>query len=1099
MPALMKVWFIIYVIIFCLPRLYAFSDKPAVTLNFAKDSYITYKLATTIRSRQDRIKLLFRTIKPSGLLMHAGDKHGDFITLELYRGRLRYTANLGTIGNNSGYHEIFYGENLADNEWHQIDLYRAGKNILMFLDNQRKTSKANGSYATLEIDDDVYIAGVSQAAFKRAQTLYNRKEPFINFEGCLDHILLNRWKLAELTKHGDSNITIHGNVSIGCPSNDYSPITFKHSQSHVIVTTSTYTNSLSFSFKFRTYETDGLLATHISKGLKGADVRLWLIDSRIKLEVSFLHRFTQLALNAGDALNDGLWHSVSVFVSGSTILLELDGKEHHHGVEPARSFTNSLQVMFGGSASDTVGLVGCINDIFVQRVKINASQHTTSDVLFNKCIPNDRCFPNPCHNGGRCTQRQAEFTCDCSRTNHTGPRCYQPITNKESCQDWKNAGKTTDGYYWISPNGVTSFRVYCRMHDAEETVTIIKHTNIEAQEKAYRPSTRKQGFYFHPIRYKIDLARIRALIAKSSHCRQHLRYNCLNSPLFDSAHEFKLETGRGARWISRDGKTMDYWAGAKPGSQKCACGLTGTCIRHDLACNCDAWDGVWRRDEGYIIDSSTLPVTNIKFSVRGTSKSSNFTLGDLECFGKKELPTTQAPSTITRDFTSHKSTFFLKTETPNTIRTTKPPTPDNTTVIGKTTKTDESTFGPPIDNPPRIVIIESQGKYITIRENEHQELILIILSVILAVFIIAIIVLMVRQNLFLPCKCIDGPAYRDVNHVDSVELGPPSSLFTNVDTEVIEYETSPYPLRGMNGVLINSTRRHESSIHVNMLESIDDTDRLHLSGGSSSSDCDEKEDCNKNKCESPDYEDIDCLEMVLMTSPQEMIEIKVEKLKEALYEVISASEVNINNNPVTKETRDDIIQEDENFNNTLSSSGMQFSRPPSYQEIEGDTEGECSSSQETQSDSTHAQSSTSASSSWDENSDYEDMDNIDMHHHSPLYNHCTVEVLSIDKNDHISINDHYVNIYDSPDNTFQRESSTHHLNRVQERLEGQPLITKTSSSNQNALKTSIHRNEPITAHHVSDVLLTQSDSETMPTDADHNDCDFRRSDSDDSQ
>lgn len=89
MPAYMNVCFAIYVIIFCLPRLYALSDKPAISLNFAKNSYITYKLATTSRTRQDYISLLFRTIKPSGLLLHAGDKHGDFITLELYRGRLR--------------------------------------------------------------------------------------------------------------------------------------------------------------------------------------------------------------------------------------------------------------------------------------------------------------------------------------------------------------------------------------------------------------------------------------------------------------------------------------------------------------------------------------------------------------------------------------------------------------------------------------------------------------------------------------------------------------------------------------------------------------------------------------------------------------------------------------------------------------------------------------------------------------------------------------------------------------------------------------------------------------------------------------------------
>lgn len=1005
----------------------------------------------------------------------------------------RYTANFGTHANISGYHQKVFGANLADNQWHQVDLKRAGKRTLVQVDNKDETFNASGSYDILDLEDRIYIGGADDAAFKQAQTLYQRKTPFVNFEGCFDEVFFNRWMFGQLTKNHDGNITVKGNATIGCPSTHYSPITFKHPESYVIVPTSPYINSLSFSFQFRTYESEGLLATHTAESL-GAKVVLLLIDNRLKLEVLYQQPFKQIMLYAGESLSDGLWHAVAVFVSGSVVNMELDGHEQQQRIKPPHKFTNNLQITLGGSP---VGFVGCMKDIFAQGLKVNTSQQTTSNVLFNQCVPNDRCFSNPCKNEGRCLQRQNEFKCDCSHTNFTGERCGHPtFVNKESCEDWHAMGKKNDGYYWISPDGITPFRIYCKMRNVKKPITIIQHTNIEHEEKAIRPSTKRQGFYFHPVRYKVDLASIRALIAKSTHCRQHLRYNCFNSPLFDSTHDFKLETGRGARWISRDGKTMDYWAGATPGSKKCACGLTRACVRHDLACNCDAWDGVWRKDEGYITDSSTLPVMNIKFSVRGISKSSNFTLGDLECFGKKEPPTTTVrPTTPTNKHTSHLShTSDKKESTDKDSATTTSPTTANTSLVGENTKTDESTFGPAIDNPPRIVIIETKGKYITIRQNANQELILIILSVILAVFIIAIIVLMIRQNLFLPCKCIDGPVYRDVNHVDSVELGPPSSLFTNVDTEVVEYEACPYQERGMNGVLINS-RRSDSTIQINVLESgsMEDTDRLHLSGGSSS-DFDDKEDWNKNKCDGPEYEDIECLEMVLLKSPQETI-VEVEKLKEALYEVISASEVNINNNPITKETKDDVIQEDENYNNTLSSCGMQFSRPPSYQDIDQ----ACSSSQETQSDSTHAQSyrtSGGSSSSWDENSDYETMDNIDTNLDSPLFNHCTVEVLSIDKNDHISINDHYANIYDSPDNIFpHKDSSPHSQENI--RPENEPLVTKTSSSNQNTLKT-IHRNEPITNHVVgdeNDKLLTQLDSET----AGHNDCELRGSESDTSK
>ncbi|KAK3755406.1 hypothetical protein QZH41_005317 [Actinostola sp. cb2023] len=758
--------------------------------------------------------------------------------------------------------------------------------------------------------------------------------------------------------------------------------------------------------------------------------------------------------------------------------------------------------------------------------EINVNHEKSSRILFNNCSPNDRCLPNPCLNAGRCSQRLNESKCDCSHTNFRGNKCQIPAySGKENCQDWKTIGWSRDGYYMISPNNIKPFPIFCKMRNVKEPVAIITHTNTGKQVRAIRPSTRKGGFYFHPVRYAVDLASIRALIAESTHCRQHLRYNCLNSVLFDSPRDFELERGRGARWISRDGRTMDYWAGATPGSKKCACGLTGTCVRDDLVCNCDVWDGVWRRDEGYIIDPSALPVTNIKFSVRGVSKSSNFTLGDLECFGKKASPT-KAATTTTRTTTPTKemtsSSTLNKKESTNkaSVLTTTPSTTKtaNTSHAGKEDKEETkqpSTYGPPFDNPRHIIIIESQGKYITIRQNDNQELILIILSVILAVFIIAIIVLMIKQNLFLPCKCIEGPAYRDVSHVDSVELGPPSSLFTNVDNEIVEYEASPYPPRGINGVLSNASRRdHESTQVLHILESnsMDDTDRLHLSGGStpSNSDVDDKEDYNKNKCDSPEYEDIECLEMVLMKSPQHMIEVEVEKLKEALYEVISASEVNINNNPITKEIRDDVIfmQEDENFNRTSTIGSMQFCRPPSYQDIEG----ACSSSQETHSDSTHAQSSrSSATSSWDENSDYENMDlsvldaetlnQVNHYSNSPSFNHCTVEVISIDKDDHIPNNDHYVNMYEPPDCINTDENSTHSQNCAKE---SEPLLSKTSSTNLNTINGVIHRNEPINVHYdvdgdVRDDLLAQSDSETMETNAGHDDSDFRSSDSETSK
>jgi hypothetical protein len=43
------------------------------------------------------------------------------------------------------------------------------------------------------------------------------------------------------------------------------------------------------------------------------------------------------------------------------------------------------------------------------------------------CTAIDQCSPNPCLNGGSCTDGLGTFTCDCTGTNHTGTTCETPL------------------------------------------------------------------------------------------------------------------------------------------------------------------------------------------------------------------------------------------------------------------------------------------------------------------------------------------------------------------------------------------------------------------------------------------------------------------------------------------------------------------------------------------------------------------------------------------------------------------------------------------------------------------------------------------------
>lgn len=63
--------------------------------SFDGSTYVTYSYRGEPRTFPDDIDILFRTIKPSGILFHATSSGGDFITLELLRGKIRYVSLLG--------------------------------------------------------------------------------------------------------------------------------------------------------------------------------------------------------------------------------------------------------------------------------------------------------------------------------------------------------------------------------------------------------------------------------------------------------------------------------------------------------------------------------------------------------------------------------------------------------------------------------------------------------------------------------------------------------------------------------------------------------------------------------------------------------------------------------------------------------------------------------------------------------------------------------------------------------------------------------------------------------------------------------------------
>ena len=122
------------------------------------------------------------------------------------------------------------------------------------------------------------------------------------------------------------------------------------------------------------------------------------------------------------------------------------------------------------------------------------------------------------------------------------------------------------------------------------------------------------GSYRRNITYDISMEQIVAIINQSQRCEQFIKYECLRAGLW-----FDHNSNADSWWVSRHGEKMSYWGGAEPGSKSCACGMTNTCISQSWSkkCNCDQNEDFWAGDSGYLVDKSTLPVTELRFADTG--------------------------------------------------------------------------------------------------------------------------------------------------------------------------------------------------------------------------------------------------------------------------------------------------------------------------------------------------------------------------------------------------------------------------------------------------------------------------------------------------
>uniref|UniRef100_A0A671SMS7 Contactin-associated protein-like 5 n=1 Tax=Sinocyclocheilus anshuiensis TaxID=1608454 RepID=A0A671SMS7_9TELE len=543
-----------------------FNGRSSLLYRFNQKSTSTVK---------DVISLRFKSQRGDGVLVHGEGQRGDYITLELHKGRLALHINLDDVKiyPSSGHVSVFLGSLLDDQHWHSVLIERFNKQINFTVDRLAKHVRTGGLDDSLEVDYE-------------------------------------------------------GNVTFTCSEPQLVSATFLSSSSSFLsLPLDAATETLSVTFQFRTWNREGML---LSAWLRRDSERLLLLLIHGQLRLTHHRSALQSSdIVIGQALSDGQWHTVSISVGGFQVSLSVDDEppstmQLKDIAQPERS------VLIGGCPSvltnlgcwnPTLAYQGCMRSVIINNQPINfylvqqGLLGNYSKLQFDICGIRDRCLPNYCEHDGECSQSWNTFFCDCSGTGYTGATCHNSIF-EPSCEAHRLTGSAS-GFFSIDPDGsgpLKSTVIYCNITGETSVWTVVNHNSTE-MVRVQGSSLQKP--HVMKFNYSTSLEQLRTLVGRSEQCQQEVVYLCRKSRLFNT-------------W---DGTPLSWWL-----DRQCACSLDENCIDMNHFCNCDADRSSWENDTGVLSYKEHLPVTEILVGDTNRSGSEAiYRVGSLHCYGDRFL------------------------------------------------------------------------------------------------------------------------------------------------------------------------------------------------------------------------------------------------------------------------------------------------------------------------------------------------------------------------------------------------------------------------------------------------------------------------------
>ncbi|XP_039943207.1 contactin-associated protein 1 [Hirundo rustica] len=608
-------------------------------LYFDGDDAISYRFrAKRVSTFEDDISFNFKTLEQDGVLMHGEGSQGDYITVELKQAQLLLHISLGSspLHASEGHTTVAVGSLLDDQHWHSLHIERLGHYVNLTLDGEVKRFRCRGTFDQLDLETEVFFGGVID---HDKQHLTYRQ----NFRGCVENIMFNGVNIADLARHRRPNIRFEGNVGHYCQDQLTTPITFAGINNYVRVPGIPRRNRLAVSFRFRSWDTVGLLLyTGFSDRL--GSLEMVLSEGQVNVSIAQPGK-KKLEFAAGHRLNDGFWHSVHLVARDGSAVVTIDDDDgaEFRVAHPFQLRTGS-QYFFGGCPkpasvtgcrSNQTAFHGCLQMLNVDMQPVDVellAQHRLAqyhNVFFNVCGITDRCTPNLCEHDSRCIQSWDDFMCICDLTGYKGETCHKSLY-KETCDAYRVSGKTS-GNYTIDPDGsgpLKPFTVYCDIRE-DRAWTIIRHNRHYATRVT--GSSVDQPYLGEVEYWNASWAEVSALANASEYCEQRIELHCYNSRLLNTPSGLPFSF-----WMGRNDERHYYWGGSRPGIQRCACGLDKNCADPQYFCNCDADHAIWRTDKGLLTFVDHLPVTQVVVGdTNRTGSEAQFVLGPLRCYGDR--------------------------------------------------------------------------------------------------------------------------------------------------------------------------------------------------------------------------------------------------------------------------------------------------------------------------------------------------------------------------------------------------------------------------------------------------------------------------------